>query len=374
MSSLGQLLLDHTDELVHRWYERWRREGPTSPDLSEAALKKSLPGQLRVIGEAMLERNASPETPRELWELQERLDPEKRVREELPIEEVVREYAYVLEVVRSWLEERSEEVSFKELSFFYLAVFELAAESTRRYARYQAEQLARERAAYLAGIAHQMRTPLSTLKLYVQQRERGMAADAQALERLQRTVSRLGRLVEGVLRLERFRPEELPVHPEPVYPARLIDQLVADYAHDAVRKGLRLDVLANHSTSMQVDPDLLVDALGNLIQNAIKYTERGFVRVSMEEQPDAVVFRVEDSGPGISPERQRELFKTVQPGQQGGVGLGLNIAHRATTAQGGTLECQSEVGGGSTFVLRLPRMVEVREQASVAGEGSNRSD
>ncbi|MCI0669171.1 MAG: hypothetical protein L0Y64_01785, partial [Myxococcaceae bacterium] len=214
MSSLGQLLLDHTDELVHRWYERWRREGPTSPDLSEAALKKSLPGQLRVIGEAMLERNASPETPRELWELQERLDPEKRVREELPIEEVVREYAYVLEVVRSWLEERSEEVSFKELSFFYLAVFELAAESTRRYARYQAEQLARERAAYLAGIAHQMRTPLSTLKLYVQQRERGMAADAQALERLQRTVSRLGRLVEGVLRLERFRPEELPVHPE----------------------------------------------------------------------------------------------------------------------------------------------------------------
>ncbi len=149
---------------------------------------------------------------------------------------------------------------------------------------------------------------------------------------------------------------------------------MADYAHDAVRKGLRLDVLANHSTSMQVDPDLLVDALGNLIQNAIKYTERGFVRVSMEEQPDAVVFRVEDSGPGISPERQRELFKTVQPGQQGGVGLGLNIAHRATTAQGGTLECQSEVGGGSTFVLRLPRMVEVREQASVAGEGSNRSD
>lgn len=363
MASLGELLCNHTDELVHRWYERWLRERPSSPHLTEAALKNHLPLQLRVIGGALLKENSSRESPQELWRKHERLDPEQRVLDEVLIAEVVREYAFVIEEVRIWLEERGEQVSVQDYSFFSLAIFELTAESARRYAKFQAERVARERSEYVAGIAHQLRTPVSTLNLLVQQLERGQgAADARTLERLHRTVGRLGRLVDGILRLERFKPEELPIHPESIAPAQLIDELVADYAHDARGKGLRLDVSANRSARMEVDRDLLVDALGNLIQNAIKYTARGFVRVTLEEREDAVVFKVEDSGPGISPERQRELFRPVLPGQPGGVGLGLSIAFRAALAQGGALELESEPGRGSTFLLRLPRAVRVREE------------
>ncbi|MGZ3460870.1 MAG: sensor histidine kinase, partial [Archangium sp.] len=343
-------------------YDRWRREGAACEGLSEAALKDHLPVQLRAIGDAMREEGSSNETPRELWEKYGRLEPEQRVRDEVPLEEVVREYGYVIEEVRSWLKERNEQVSFWEYSFFSLALFELAAESARRYANYQTARVARERSEYLAGIAHQLRTPVSTLNLYVQQMERGtMAPDTRAVERLRRTVNRLSRLVDGILRMERFKPDELPINPECVYPAHVIDQLVADYEHDAIRKGLRLDITANRSARMEVDPDLLVDALGNLIQNAIKYTQKGFVRVTLVEREDGVVFEVEDSGPGISPERQRELFRPVRPGQPGGVGLGLSIAFRAATAQGGALELQSEPGRGSTFLLRLPWAVHARE-------------
>jgi two-component system, OmpR family, sensor histidine kinase SenX3 len=181
------------------------------------------------------------------------------------------------------------------------------------------------------------------------------------VERLRRTVDRLGRLIDGILRLERFKPDELPVYPETLAPAQVIDQLVADYEYDASRKGLRLDVSANRSARMRVDRDLLVDALGNLIQNAIKYTEKGFVRVTLEEREDEVVFKVEDSGPGISLERQRKLFRPVRPGLPGGVGLGLSIAFRAAVAQGGTLDVESEPGRGSTFRLCLPRVVHARE-------------
>jgi two-component system, OmpR family, sensor histidine kinase SenX3 len=368
MASLGELLCNHADELVQRWYERWRRDGPASPDLMEAALKDHLSVQLRAIGEAMCEGGFSDVSPRELWDQQGRLDPEQRVRDEVPIEEVVREYAYVIEEVRTWIDERSEQVSVQEYSFFSIAIFELAAESARRYAVYQAEQVARERSEYVAGIAHQLRTPVSTLDLYVQQLDRGQGVpDTQSMERLRRTVRRLSRLVDGILRLERFKPDELPVHPETIAPAQVINQLVADYEHDASLKGLRLDISANRSARMQVDPDLLVDALGNLIQNAIKYTEKGFVRVTLEERQDGVVFKVEDSGPGISPERQRELFRPVRPGQHGGVGLGLSIAFRATRAQGGTLELESEPGRGSTFFLRLPWVVRARGELT---EGS----
>lgn len=378
MASLGELLCKHIDELVHRWYERWRREGPASPELTEAALKDHLPLQLQVIGEELLKENSSRESPRKLWQQHGRLDPEQRVLEEVLIEEVVREYGFVVEEVRHWLDERGEQVSFQEYSFFYLAMFELTAESVRRYTKFRAEQVARERSEYVASIAHQLRTPVSTLKLSVQQLERGQGApDTRTLERLRRTVGRLGRLVDSILRLERFKPEELPIHPESVAPAQLIDQIVADYEHDASSKGLRLDVSANRSARMQVDRDLLVDALGNLIQNAIKYTAKGFVRVTLEEHEDVVVFKVEDSGPGISPERQRELFRPVYPGQPGGVGLGLSIAFRAAVAQGGALEVESELGRGSTFLLRLPWTVRAREElngrradTSLEGEAS----
>jgi two-component system, OmpR family, sensor histidine kinase SenX3 len=200
------------------------------------------------------------------------------------------------------------------------------------------------------------------MNLYVQQLERGQGVpDTRSVERLGRTVRRLSRLVDGILRLERFKPDDLPVYSETLAPAQVIDQLVEDYEHEASRKGLRLDISANRSARMQVDRDLLVDALGNLIQNAIKYTQKGFVRVTLEEQEEEVMFKVEDSGPGISPERQRELFRPVRPGQPGGVGLGLSIAFRAAVAQGGTLELESEPGRGSTFRLRLPRTVRSRE-------------
>lgn len=361
MASLGELLCNHTNELVQRWYERWQQEGPAIPGMTEAAIKDHLALQLRSIGDSLREGGAS-ESPRKLWEQHGRLDPEQRVRDAVPIEEVVREYAYVIEAVRLWIDERDEQVSVQEYSFFSLAIFELAAESARRFATYQAEQVARERSEYVAGIAHQLRTPVSTLSLYVQQLEGGkVAPDTRAVERLRRTVDRLSRLVDGILRLERFKPDELPVHPETLAPAQVIDQLVADYEHDASRKGLRLDISANRSARMQVDRDLLVDALGNLIQNAIKYTEKGFVRVTLEEQENEVVFKVEDSGPGISPERQRQLFRPVRPEQPGGAGLGLSIAFRSAVAQGGTLKLDSEPGRGSTFRLCLPRAVRARD-------------
>ena len=154
MASLGELLCNHTDELVHRWYERWLQEGPATPGMTEAAIKDHLAVQLQAIGDSLRERGTA-ESPRQLWEQPGRLDPEQRVRDEEPIEEVVREYAYVIEAVRLWLDERNEQVSVQDYSFFSIAIFELAAESARRFARYQSEQVARERSEYVAGIAHQ---------------------------------------------------------------------------------------------------------------------------------------------------------------------------------------------------------------------------
>ena len=361
MTSLHDVLLNETDAMVQRWYERWTHSSHPHPELTEAALKDLLAVQLRVIGEQLRDLG-SAEDPEAMWKLTERLAPESRVSQEVPIEEVVQEYKLVVEVARALIQERDIDVSFLEFTYFYQAVFELVAESVRRYASYQADKVARERAEYLAGLTHQMRTPLSTLSLQAhllaQTEER---PDEKMLATLQRSIKRLDLLVNGVMRLERFTPAELPVRPRSLQPARIIDEVIGDAEHTAAGKGLRLEVEVNRTLEMELDQELFLDALGNLVENAVKYTSSGFVRLEVEEHPDDVVFKVSDSGPGIAPERQRELFRPVQPGKPGGVGIGLAIAHRSVTAQGGQIGLESEPGKGSLFWFRLPRVVQARE-------------
>lgn len=99
------------------------------------------------------------------------------------------------------------------------------------------------------------------------------------------------------------------------------------------------------------------------MQNAVKFTPAGFVIVEAEQQRDDIIFRVRDSGPGISKRRQESLFREAQPGSAGGVGIGLQIAQHAASAMNGTIAVESQPGQGSTFWLRLPRVVAPKNAA-----------
>jgi signal transduction histidine kinase len=363
MGNLGDELLSNEAVIIERWYATWRASAHPHPSVDEAALKDQLPDQLRLIGE-QLQKLATAESPGELWKVVERLDPEKRIGEDIPIEEVVREYELLIRVVRDWIQERNVQVSFEEYSYFYQAILELVGESVRRYAKHQADLIANARAEYLAGLMHQLRTPLSALLMQVELLARtGLAPDATVLARLQRNIGRIKCLVDNVLRLERFQPSEMPVHPEPVHPAHIIDELMSDLEQEAARKNLRFEDHVNRSLRMMVDTALFIDTLGNLLQNAIKYTHTGYVIVEAEERPEQVIFRVRDSGPGIDPDKLRNLFVLPQTSSEGGAGIGLQIAKHAAEAQGGSVKVKSELGKGSTFSFCLPRHVSTRAEA-----------
>jgi two-component system sensor histidine kinase SenX3 len=367
MRSLGEELRENSDEIVQRWYAQWRESSHPRHALGKMALKNSLPDQLRLIGEQLRDLG-SAEGVEEIWRISERLDPERRVNQEMPIQEVVQEYALAIDVVRIWIEERHINVPFADYSYFYLAMFELAAESVRRYANYKTEQTRNERGHYLASVMHQLRTPLSALSMQVELLAQSeQQPDAAAIAKLRRNVRRIQVFVDGILRLERFQAWEVPVRPEEVCPARLIDDILIDHEREAARKGLRFEAHINRSLRMTLDPNLFLDALGNLVQNAIHYTSEGFVIVDAKEDSDSVLFSVRDSGPGITPEKQRELFKHTQPGGAGGAGIGLQIAHHAAMAQGGLVEVESAEGKGSVFSLRIPRIVVPRDREAESG-------
>lgn len=202
--SLADELIHETDSIVQQWYERWCRTGRFQAGLSEAALKDKLPLQLRIVGE-QLRQATRAEDPETMWKVTERLDPEERVEQDVPIEEVVQEYRIAVDTVRDWIEERRIEVPFTEYSYFYAAMFELTAESVRRYAAHQAERVRKDRGRYLAGLMHQLRTPLSALSMQVERLDRGeLRPDAGSIAKLRQSLRRVTVLVDGVLRLERL--------------------------------------------------------------------------------------------------------------------------------------------------------------------------
>ncbi len=362
-ASLGRVLVDSRDEIIEVWYARWRAEGQPHADVSEAALKDLAPLQLQIIGKALTDGSYRSESPGALWrDYAERLRPEDRIPQSIPIEEVVQEYWLLFSTVRDWLKRKRIHVRFDELTYFYEAIFELVGESVRRYSIRRADVVSQERAEYLASLAHQMRGPLTVLTIGVARLQASPTTrdDERLLASLQRNLARLTTQVAGVLRLERYKGEELPVRVEPVFPGMLIENVVCDVQDEAASKGLTLLANVSNGVRMDADPELLTDALFNLVHNAVKYTERGSVQIDLTESADAISFRVTDTGPGISLARQRTLFQPVHPDKRGGFGLGLAVAQRVVTAQGGRIGVETELGKGTSFFFTLPRRVRSR--------------
>lgn len=364
MASLSDELIHFADQIVQKWYEAWILSSHPHAEGAEQFFKNSLAKQLRMIGEQV--KNLSiAEKPGEMSQLVEQLEPELRFAQRIPVEEVVQEYYIAVDVVRRWIAERAIDVPFSEYSYFYRAIFELTAESVRRYSIEQAKVVSGERASYLAGLAHQMRGPLSSFSVLIDQVKRSGCSEDQINARVvqisERNLKLLVSLIENVLKLERFKPEEITVRPQLVCPVDIIRDVIADNSHDAAAKGLCLENAVDISLKMEIDPGLFLDAISNLIQNAVKYTTSGFVRVESQAQDDGIAFKVIDSGSGVSAGRKNSLFRALQPEQHGGVGIGLLIVYRAVTAQGGTVGVESNPGKGSVFWFRLPRIVAPRE-------------
>lgn len=360
MNSIADELIHNSEAITQRWYESWRSSAHSHQHVLEAALKDGLALQLRTTGEELRDGRGAL-YPREMRHGTKRFHPEEPVESDVPIEEVVHEYWLAVRTVREWMCEKHIDVDTQECAYFYETMYEWLADTVRRYAAYQAEQVRSDRAHYLASVMHQLRTPLSTLSLQVELLgESGKQADSTVICGLRRNIRRIKVLVEGILRLERFQPSEVAVRPQEVQLERLVNDIMNDYQTEATRAGLRFEAHVDRSLSIITDPDLFIDALGNLIQNAVKYASKGFVIVDSACDSQDIVFHVRDSGPGIAAEKQRTLFKDTQPGSAGGAGIGLQIAQHAAQAQGGFIRVESDPGKGSIFSLRIPRDITQR--------------
>jgi signal transduction histidine kinase len=230
--------------------------------------------------------------------------------------------------------------------------------------------LSERRIRFISAVTHELRTPLTTFRLYLDMLVGGLVRDEKKREEyihtLNREAERLHRLVANVLdfsRLERQRPQ---LRFAPVRVADLLTQLAASWQSrcNEAGKDLQIDNRLGAEETFSTDGDVVNQVLGNLIDNACKYTRdapdhRLWVRARVEGSK--VIFEVEDRGPGISPRERVTIFRPFRRGRvadatTGGVGLGLSLAHRWARLLGGRLSVHSPgAEGGSCFRLELPR-------------------
>jgi two-component system sensor histidine kinase KdpD len=228
------------------------------------------------------------------------------------------------------------------------------------------------RAALVSAVAHDLRTPLASIKVAVSDlREPALVLPESArrdlLETIEEQTDRLTRLVTTVLDLWRLEAGALKPKREPVAVDDLIDEAAALVETSLDTSRLRTS-LASDLPLLEVDPTLIAQALANLLENAARHSPPGAeILVEATCRPgsaDEVEIAVSDSGPGVPPDQRDRIFELFHRGADGGrAGLGLAIAKAFTEAHNGRIGVGTARGGGARFTLTAPAAPSYPAQA-----------
>lgn len=209
-------------------------------------------------------------------------------------------------------------------------------------------------------IAHELRTPISTLQAQIEAMLDGIwEPDSKRLLSLQEEILRLGRLVEDLTNLARYENEVLPLNPANVDLADLAGEVAERYRAQIEAKNLSLE-LELESAIVEIDTDRISQVMINLIDNAIKYTSEGRISVSIKNTGSTALLKISDTGTGIPPEHINHIFDRFYRADEarrrdtGGAGIGLSIAKTIVIAHNGSISVESEPSKGSTFTVSIP--------------------
>ena len=228
--------------------------------------------------------------------------------------------------------------------------------------RYQL--LDRLKSDWVATVSHELKTPLTSVRLavHVLLEELVGPLEVKQVELLleaRENTERLLKLIEHLLALARLEEGREPLDLRPTDPGALLQAVAETAAARAEDRRIALTVTAAPDLpSVAVDAARFGQALSNLVENALTYTEPGgSVALSAAASPGGVTLTVRDTGMGIPaadlPHVFGRFFRVAGRAQPPGTGLGLAIVHEVVTAHGGTIHCSSELGVGTTFTIRI---------------------
>lgn len=238
----------------------------------------------------------------------------------------------------------------------------------------RAQELARRQMELVAGVTHELLTPLAAMKSAGQNLRDGVIREGPKVARYGELIvtesDRLSGLVGQVLMWAGLAGQEGPPRREPVDPSALATEALEPLRPALENAGFEVVCALDEGLpELSGDPAALRQALGNLLANALKYGRpaagRPFLRLATRRVGPAIVFTVEDHGPGIAEEDLPHLFEPFYRGRKvvasnvAGAGLGLALVRRIAEAHGGAVTVASTPGRGASFTLSLPLPAEV---------------
>jgi signal transduction histidine kinase len=229
-------------------------------------------------------------------------------------------------------------------------------------------RLARQQLEFVAGVTHELNTPLAAIRSAGQNLAAGIVTDPVQVRRygdlIEKEGGRLTALVSQVLDFAGIESGQRAYASEPVSLAALVDEVLRDHRLVLEQAGITLErELAPDLPELRGDAPALRRAIANLVSNAAKFAAAGHwiaVRAAARPEHHAVELRVEDRGPGIPRQERERVFEPFYRGdaaernQAPGSGLGLSLVRHVVRAHGGSVRVEPREGGGSAFVVELP--------------------
>jgi signal transduction histidine kinase len=238
----------------------------------------------------------------------------------------------------------------------------------------KAEHLAKLKSEFLNQVSHELRTPLAVILGYLECMTDGLYGEIEAkhreiLETVAKQSSHLKNMIDQILIYSRLESSKQPLRAQAFSVQKLCSDLSETFDFLCKQKGLAITwQVPQDLPPLRTDPERLKEILSNLLQNALKYTDTGSIRVSVGSRPksDLFVFEVADTGLGIPEHHFLSIFepfiqvhKTSTGNSRGGIGLGLSIVKKHIEQLNGTIRVESQVGRGTTFAVTLPQSHQV---------------
>jgi signal transduction histidine kinase len=235
----------------------------------------------------------------------------------------------------------------------------------------------RDRSAFLAALSHELRTPLNAIlgftEVLLSEVDGPLSPDSREdLTVVRSSGEHLRALIDDILDLSALESGELRLHQElcDVYP--IAAEVVREAQVTAARKELEVVIAGTRAVAF-ADKRRVRQIVGNLVGNAVKFTERGRVTVRVDPRDGGVTISISDTGPGIAPEDREAIFQEYwqskdERRRRVGTGLGLAITRRLVQMHRGFIDLRSELGKGSTFMVVLPSSRPAEQRQSYSGE------
>ncbi len=213
----------------------------------------------------------------------------------------------------------------------------------------------------ISDISHQLKTPLAALNIYlglIQDEAKELPAIQEFSRLSEQELDRIEGLVQNLLKITKLDAGTIVLEKSPENVAEIAESVKKHFLFRAEQEGKEICLSGSEETAFLCDRNWLIEAIGNLVKNALDHTEQGgCIRMEWQEFASIVQITVKDNGSGIYPEDLHHIFKRFYRSRYSkdtqGIGLGLPLAKAIVEAHNGTIEVDSTLGGGTSFTMNF---------------------